>query len=37
LIAGGIVRGRDSVISADIGLLNEVAIPFVGVYRIWVG
>ena len=29
-MAGGIVRGRESALSADIGLLNEVATPCVG-------
>ena len=31
LMAGDIVRVRDSALSAGIGLLNEVATPFVGV------
>ena len=35
LMAGDIVRVRDSALSADIGLLNEVATPFVGVYGLY--
>jgi polysaccharide export outer membrane protein len=35
LMAGDIVRVRDSALSAGIGLLNEVATPFVGVYGLY--
>lgn len=35
LMSGDIVRVRDSALSAGIGLLNEVATPFVGVYGIY--
>ena len=34
-MAGDIVRVRDSALSAGIGLLNEVATPFVGVYGLY--
>ena len=35
LMAGDIIRVRDSALSAGIGLLNEVATPFVGVYGLY--
>ena len=36
-MAGDIVRVRNSALSAGIGLLNEVATPFVGVSRTEMG
>ena len=35
LMSGDIVRVRDSALSAGVGLLNEVATPFVGVYGLY--
>ena len=35
LMAGDIVRVRDRALSASIGLLNEVATPFVDVYALY--
>ena len=35
LISGDIVRVRNSALSAGMGLLNEVATPFVGVYGLY--
>jgi len=36
-MAGDIVSMRDGALSAGIGLLNEVATPFVGVYSTEMG
>jgi polysaccharide export outer membrane protein len=35
LMSGDIVRVRDSVLSAGVGLVNELATPFVGVYGLY--
>jgi len=35
LMAGDIVRVQDSVLSAGVGLVNELATPFVGVYGLY--
>ncbi|MFZ9271758.1 MAG: SLBB domain-containing protein, partial [Prochlorococcaceae cyanobacterium] len=35
LMAGDIVRVQDSVLSAGMGLVNELATPFVGVYGLY--
>ena len=35
LMAGDIIRVRDSAFSAGISLLNEVASPFVGLYGLY--
>jgi len=35
MMAGDIVRVRDSALSAGVGALNEVAAPLVGIYSIY--